>query len=96
MVAHVVGVDVLVHVLADLVADQADVATEVFRREAKLDKLFLLHQDMVRHVVHDLGSKDAVLFPLAKSAGVSDTKHVFFPRPDRLTEWSSGCMPLRR
>lgn len=58
----VVGIDVLVHVLVHFFADQTDVATEVFRREAKLDKLFLLHQDVVRHVVDDLRAEDAV-FP---------------------------------
>lgn len=56
---HPVGVDVLVDVVAHLGADEADVAAEVVRRQAKLDKLLLLHEDVVGHVVDDLGAKDA-------------------------------------
>lgn len=57
--AHVVGVDVLAHVLADLVADQTDVAAEVLGGQAELDKLLLLHQDVVGNIVDDLGTEDA-------------------------------------
>lgn len=41
-----------------LVLDEADVRPEVVGAEAKLDKLLLLHQDMVRDVVHDTFTED--------------------------------------
>lgn len=59
---HVLEVDVLVDVVADLGADEADVAAEVVGREAKLDKLLLLHEDVVRDVVDDLSAEDAALW----------------------------------
>ena len=55
----VVVKDVGRNVAQNFLADQPDVAPEVIGRQSELDKLLLLHEDVVRDVVHDLGTEHA-------------------------------------
>lgn len=58
--AHLIALeDCRVEVAEHLLANESDVSPEVLSSQADLDKPLLLHEDVIRNVVHDLGAEDA-------------------------------------